>query len=341
MLCNIIHTAAALLALAAFTVPASAQTVYSTDFTDLSGWTTFTNLAGYEWQADATPGSGACTAPPFRSAPACLNFNDGVTFGPNTQGLWGHATSPVITLDPAMPVARVTFWYSVDQELGCFLDYTSLEVLDAASGASLATLCVPDPREQFVYDCRWAQAKLWLDPRWGAIQLRFHAGALDQFQNGGRGPFIDDLVVEYACDADAEFVCYGTASSAYPHVQGVTLGGSRLAADGSPSLSAGVLGVSAQRIEGPGFALLLASPGPSTLIVTGGTYLCLPPSSITRLGLATVSGATDSAIWRIPVGTPASPLPTLAVGDSLLLQGWYRDGGTGTFTDALRVHFCQ
>lgn len=329
---------AALLAGAALASPALGQTVYSTDFTDLSGWTVTGPGGAYEWNVDATPLAGSCSAAPFISAPACLNFNDGSTFGSPTGGTFGSVTSPPIGLDPSVPAARLTFWYSIDHEISCTFDWTTVEILDDLTGQLLAQRCLPSPVEP--YDCGWRQAKVHLDPAWGLIRIRFQAGSVDQYQNTGRGPFIDDLVVEYECGTDAEYVCRGLDSSAYPWVLG-TFGGSRLEADGSPSISAGLLAVRATRIEGPGFAMLLAGAGPREFTTIGNGQLCIPLQTVQRVALAAVDPMTDSVDWSVPIGAAGSPLAMVMPGDSLIVQAWYRDVTAGNFSDALRIHFCQ
>ncbi|MEM6673365.1 MAG: hypothetical protein AAF726_11020 [Planctomycetota bacterium] len=327
-----------LLASAALLAPAGAQVVYSTDFTDLSGWATTDVVSGFEWRADATPASGlACGAAPFLSAPASLNFNNGSTFGPSNGGVGGTAISPVIVLDPAQPSARATFWFSIDHEIGCGLDWTRFEVIDSNTQEVLSGRCIPSPVA--LEDCGWSQARVSLDPAWGSIQLRFSTGASDGIQNDGRGPFIDDLVVEYACGADAEFVCLGSASNAYPWVFGI-FGGARLDADGSPSISGGVVNVHAERIRGPGFALLISGGGPFTTTSIGNGVLCMPLSTVRRVGLGMIDPATDTVDWSLPIGVPGTALGAVAPGDTLVFQGWYRDVTDGNLTDAVSVRFC-
>ncbi len=335
---NIHRSAGGLLACVSLMLPASGQTVYSTDFVDLSGWTTFSSLTGFEWLADATPSVSNCSSPPFHSAPSCLNFNNGVSFGSPTGGSHGTATSPVVALDPSRPAARATFWYSIDHEPACSFDYTLLEVLDAATGEVLLQRCLP--QKVAFTDCSWEQARVALDPNWGFIQLRFSAGSIDHLQNSGRGAFIDDLVIEYECGADAELVCPASASVAYPTGQ-LAYGGARLDADGGPSISAGVLNVLARQIDGPGFALLLAGTGSPGSMSIGNGMLCIPIQTVRRLSLATIDPASSTVGWSIPLGTPNSPLLWVVPGDSLMLQVWYRDVTAGNFSDAVRVRFCH
>ncbi len=94
-----------LLALSA--VDGQAQDIYSTDFTALGGWSVQTGCtAGYSWATDATPASRSCGAPAFLSAPAALNFNNGLDIGGwgvhgGADITCGGATSPAIDLGTA------------------------------------------------------------------------------------------------------------------------------------------------------------------------------------------------------------------------------------------------
>lgn len=327
-------------ALATLAAPSAAQTVYSTDFTDLTGWTTSTSAPGFEWRADATPAaSTACNAAPFRSAPACLNFNDGTTFAQGVVSVVGVATSPLISLDPQQALAYASFWYSVDHEPGCSFDSTAVQVV-SATGAVLSWRCIP--AQTAPADCTWQYAEVAIDPSWGDVHIRFTTSAVDSQMNSGRGPYIDDLVVAYGCGGDAEVVCLGNQSGAYPSGMGV-YGGSRLEADGSPSIAGGTLTVTATRMEGPGFALLLGAPTAASqpYPALGHGLLCIDAATARRLTIAPVSAASASASWTLPLGTPASPLAGVAPGDSVVLQGYYRDRAVSNLTDAVRVRFCH
>lgn len=326
-----------LVALAALTAPAAAQVVYSTDFSDLNGWTV-TGGTTFTWAADATPtASFGCGAAPFRSAPACLNYNDGVTYAAGNYAS-GAVTSPVIALDPNQPVARARFWVSIDHEGYCAFDYTTFRVLDASTGTSLSSHCIPSV---LVADgCAWTEMLFPIDPAWGAIQLRFETQSVDTTQNGGRGPYIDDLFVEYECAVNAEVVCMGNPSYDYPWIQN-GLWGARLDADGSPSISGGQLHATATSVPGPGVSILLAGLGPrGTGTAIGRGTLCIDRSRVRRVGIGSVSGVTDTVNWSVPLGGAGSPLGFVVSGDRLILQGYYRDGGSSNLTDAVVVRFC-
>lgn len=325
------------LAAAALAAPAAAQVVYSTDFSSSAGWTFSPSNGGSTWAIDATPPNfGSCGSAPYISAPSSLNFNDGATYGTDNV-VSGVVTSPVIWLDPTQVAARATFWLSVDHEAFCAFDQTHFQVIQAGTGAVLASHCLLGLREW--QDCAWREMAFPLETGWGPIQLRFRTQSFDTQQNTGLGVFVDDLTVDYGCGVDVQVVCNGQPSTAYPfNGANAPVWGARLTADGSPSVSGGTMNVHASQIRRPGFALLLAGLGPVQETFVGNTRLCIALQGVHRVGLSALT-VTDEAHWSVPLG-PTGPMAFAAPGDRVILQAYYRDSGSGNLSDAVMVQLC-
>ena len=77
---RVIHPLTLFVLASAPALHAQEVSLYATDFTNLDGWTVTTGCtAGFAWAADATPANH--DGGPFVSAPASLNFNNGINVG--------------------------------------------------------------------------------------------------------------------------------------------------------------------------------------------------------------------------------------------------------------------
>ncbi len=187
---------------------------YSTNFdAGLAGWTLDPALAGVAWAADMTP---AAFPSGVSRGGLSLNFNNGVDYAGCPVG---GALSPAISLaGVANPVLE--FWCNYATETrGPLFDQRRLQVWNAAATARLAEWPLasvgypfnpaggivgigPGPCSEAYIDLEsgapvtaWHKHRVFLDPAWGTIRLRYFFHALDNLRNGYAGWAVDDLVV--------------------------------------------------------------------------------------------------------------------------------------------------
>ena len=201
--------ATAAIVLIATSLPAVAQTIYSTSFDTLDGWTVTAGCTpGYEWAADATPAVVCSGTHPYVSAPASLNFNNGIDIGgpapcpcgagPGSAAVTcGEVTSPVIDLSGT---GRPELCFSAlqDHELSTAWDMLRVRVEPASGGTPFLDEHLLDSMSS---RCFWRIYEVPLDAAWGKVRVTFRFDTLDGWVNDGAGPFIDDLSVVETCSA--------------------------------------------------------------------------------------------------------------------------------------------
>jgi hypothetical protein len=304
-------------------------TLYSTDFTNLDGWTVTTGCTpGYEWAADATPASHP--PGPYFSPPASLNFNNGTDIGgPGGHGgaprTCGAVTSDPIDLSEAIGSPSLRFMCSANMEWGCHYDRLTLRILSATSGAELySVLCMPEPPI-------WVLLEYPLEASWGAVQIEFFFDTLDDWFNDGSGPFIDDLEVvdvftlfTTSCPGDGSGTACPCSNEGAPGegCANSTGHGSVLVASGSPRITAGDLVLTATQMRPNQFSTFIQ--GNSSLnggngIVFGDGLRCAGDGLI-RLERV-LSDASGQANSTVNIGVVGGVFP----GDTRTYQLWYRD----------------
>lgn len=307
--------------------------IYSTDFSDLGGWTVTTGGApGYEWDVDATPNE---WFGPYQSPPASLNFNDGVDIGGGSFGVhtWGWATSPPIDLSVATGTPHLRFAFLYVMEDGCDYDRVSLRVRPAGGGtALLEELCLLPPPEHTSDGkaAKWYTYDYALDAAWGAVEVEFTFDSMDPLGNDGAGPFIDDLVVFDSCGGYWSTICAGEIRLPGP------LPSSRLAAVGSFSVTDNDLSLEGAAFYEKVFTLAFVGSQPAPMTHQG---YCLNPMGASRLTVAS-TGSTGTPIWNVDLTAPP-PLGVVALpGSTWYFQAVYRQGTSVLFSDGIRVTFC-
>ena len=340
--------------LAALAGPASAQ-IYATDFTTLDGWVVTVPVdcgaSTPKWAADATPASHH--AGPFWSAPASLNFNNGIDFEPCTGR--GLVRSPLIDLGLATDTPLLRFMHSASAERRCEWDVLTLRVGSAAGGPPLLETCV----DHSVLFSPWKRYEYLLDRTWGQVWIEFEFDVVDELANDLSGVFIDDLEVIDSCSLDpsspcnqALYFCFGDGSgTACPcgnishlgerrRCRNSTGKGARLDASGQPDVGADTLRFPldggppfsfAFLISG-GVALPMSSPGAGLLDADG---LRCVGGGLTRHG----ARSTDSA-GTIGVTTPGWGPPNGPPG-GLAAQGGFVPGQSRYFQVLVRDDITQ
>lgn len=188
--------------------PDQTGTLYANSFADASG-IVIAGAApgGVQWAVDASPGS-VLGAAPYRSAPASLNFNNGVNFnaGPGVI-VGGTAAIDLSAIDFSRTQTPVlTFWSNYQTETtGTNFDKRFVEFsnngfasanLLSAQLAGVAPTGGIDPSAPMG---QWKQHSLPLGSDWeGAVQLRLRFDSGDGTVNGGAGWFVDDLRIRSA-----------------------------------------------------------------------------------------------------------------------------------------------
>ncbi|MEM1449347.1 MAG: hypothetical protein AAF726_17270 [Planctomycetota bacterium] len=314
---------------------ASAQSLYSTDFASLDGWTVQTTCTpGYEWAADATPFTRACGAPAFRSPPASLNFNNGVDIGgPGFHGgaavTCGSVTSPPIDLASAGADSILTFWVSLEMEIGCQWDALRLIVRPAGGGGEYYNACL---NVQLSTDCDWQRFDFPLQAAWGDVEITFDFHALDDWVNDGSGPFIDDLSIEVPTCGNWSKHCEGVASTA-------TGTNAVLIVTGSTSIASNEFGLAGIDFPNNTFAAAFYGALPDALVVGDGIR-CIAAASSYRLSIAPTRDFGRPE-WPVDLTAPPMPSGQVMAGSTWYYQAIYRDGPSFQFSDAIRVTFCE
>tara|TARA_R110002126_G_scaffold25583_15_gene87570 strand:- start:2995 stop:4062 length:1068 start_codon:yes stop_codon:yes gene_type:complete len=340
-------------------VTASAQQLYSTDFTDVSDWTLDTTSDPFVWNADATPAT--FCAGPFRSAPSSLNFNDGETYGVdpvtgNHIQTGGFARSPIIDLSSAASDLTLRYWvaYRVEHTGMCLFDGAATTAEPIGGAAPIYLGCAAELGRE----CEWHEMSFRLDRDWGPTQVGFEFFTLDhQFQQFP-GVFVDDLEI---FESGTTLEC----SPAALHAGGqfVTLTDS--AFTGAPGS-----GLHLDAKDGPAgqFGFFLAGPalGPAVPAFEGVLCLAQPigrynQKVATNMGLPALnslgqfdsigdfqnlsgSSATGTG-FDVPNELPYGlPVQAIAPGETWFFQLWYRDLDSGgapsaNFSDALGATF--
>lgn len=313
---------------------AGAQTLYATDFTSDQGWSFAATLGGcatggvHHWAVDATPATHF--AGPYHSAPASLNFNDGFSAGPAFGGIaCGTATSAPLDLGAAVGDVFAAFWFSYEfnQTSACALDPTRFEVLDATSGSTLLSACLPVGG---VARLPWQRFEYALDRAWGLVVLRFtfHGGPGVGF-NDPSGPFVDDLEVVAVCPPFQSY-CVTSPNTA-------SASGARIGALGSGSVAANALRLYALDTATSTFALFFYGDGTS-LLPSGNGVVCVG-GHLFRLP-AVATGVNGTPSWSLDLTSPPAPAGLVTPGSTWHFQCWFRDGNAWNYSDALRVAFC-
>lgn len=188
---------------------------YSTNFDGgAPGWLLDAPSAGARWEADVTPA--AFPGGPSRSG-LSLNFNNGVDYAGCSAG---GAVSPAIGLW-GLPNPVLEFWCNYSTETrGTAFDRRTVEVWDAFLGQRLASWQLasvgytfdpagglagagPGPCGEGYADLEtglpagpWHQHRIFLDPAWGSVRIRFVFWSVDDLRNGTAGWAVDDLEVK-------------------------------------------------------------------------------------------------------------------------------------------------
>ncbi len=161
-------------------------------------------------------------------------------------------------------------------------------------------------------------------------------GAQIRFRTEVNGPsetwFIDDVRVYESICGGFEPYCAAGANSA-------SATGAKIGAMGTTSALAGDLTLRAVDLPASSFAIWIFGDG-ETQSALGNGYLCVSGTPIFRLGIrqSDPAGVNLFALdqTQLPVGA------TIAPGDTIRFQAWYRDSvGAGfNLTNGLRVSFC-
>ncbi|MDP6370302.1 MAG: hypothetical protein QF615_11885, partial [Planctomycetota bacterium] len=160
----------------------------------------------------------------------------------------------------------------------------------------------------------------------------FAFDTVDNMWNGGRGWFIDDLLVR-ECAVPSSF-CLAAPNSA-------GAGGALMGYTGTNVVSLNNLRLHATGCPPNQFALFIYSAGQAQTPLGDG-FLCLT-SPIHRLyPLAQTGGGTPSHV--LDLGSPPSAAGQISPGETWNFQCWYRDPAAGVagfnLSDGLGVAFC-
>lgn len=188
---------------------------YSTNFdAGAAGWTLDAPVNGVAWAADATPAG-------FPFGPSrtglSLNYNNGTDYAGDVSG---SARSPAVDLS-VLTDPVVEFWCNYHTETrGPLYDQRFLQILDSAGTGLIVEWQVasvgysftlgggilgigPGPCSEAYDDLEtgtpvstWHQHRVFLDPAWGTIHVRFVFRSVDDQRNGTSGWAIDDLDVK-------------------------------------------------------------------------------------------------------------------------------------------------
>ncbi len=330
-----LHQATCLLVAGSLVQGLAAGQLYQTNFSTAAGWTLGSGAGcnsdpSYRWAADATPSSHFAGA--FRSAPASLNFNNGVQAGPSFGGVaCGTATSPHIDLFFAPDSSFVEFWFSYEfnQASGCDLDPVRLQVSNNGFSTLLLDECLPTPGQ---VSMDWHRLRYDLQRSWGLVQFRFtFSGGIGVGFNSPSGPFIDDFAVDSDCVFPNIF-CLSDPNIDFPS-------GARFGLIGTPSVSANNFRLYSQGTTRNSFAVAFYGSGQASVASGAGT-LCVG-GSLYRLGVAP-TGPNGTPSWLVDLTVPPDPGGQITSGSTWHFQSWFRDGpGTWNFSDGMTVEFCD
>jgi hypothetical protein len=187
---------------------------YATNFdSGVPGWTFDAPVNGSAWAADATPAS---FPNGISRTSLSLNFNNGTDYAGATSG---GALSPLISLAGVTnPVLE--FWCNYNTETrGPGFDQRCIQVWNSKLTTKLADWHLastgysfdpaggivgvgPGPCGEAYIDLEtgtpvtsWHMHRIYLDPAWGSIRLRFVFWSVDDQRNNYAGWAIDDLMV--------------------------------------------------------------------------------------------------------------------------------------------------
>lgn len=167
--------------------PAVGATLFSTAFDSAAGMSLTPPVGGVGWAVDATPaliGGGV----PFTSAPASLNFNDGVDYATAAGAVTGDATSgPLDISGMVLPALTLRSRWDTDAAPGS--DLRIIQVSNDNFASLLANVTLPEAGGEV-----WLTETIPLDRNWGQvrIRLRFASNGTDDAHAGW---FVDDLRV--------------------------------------------------------------------------------------------------------------------------------------------------
>ncbi len=190
---------------------------YSSTLDSAAGWTFDPAVNGSRWGVDATP---SFFPQGVSRSGLSLNFNNGTDYAGCT---FGGAMSDPIAL-PATSVATpgivLVFWCNYNTETrGSQYDQRSLQIWDSAGTSmiqqwqmasvgysfTVGTLAGggPGPCSESYVDLErnsvvtsWHKHRVFLDPAWGTVRIRFRFHSVDDLRNNYAGWAIDDLAVQ-------------------------------------------------------------------------------------------------------------------------------------------------
>ncbi len=323
----------------ALALPALSQQIfYTTAFDTLDGWTVTTGCApGYSWAADATPATvGTANVSPFLSAPASLNFNNGVHIGGDgfcpcgggpgdAEITCGEATSPPIELGGSAEPILVFHLLEV-MEAECQWDSLVLTVTSTDGGTPFIDECISSG---VVAGNPWVQLVFELEPGWGEVVVTFAFHTLDGWLNGGGGPFIDDFTV-----VDVSGASWVTHCQGQPKADGTP--GATLRPDGSLSVQDNEFRLQGGVFPTNGFSTAFYGLDPAVL-PAGNGIRCISGGVSYRLPLVPIVNGTP--YWRIDLTTPPLASGAITGGSSWYFQSIFRDGASFNFSDTVLVTF--
>jgi hypothetical protein len=190
---------------------------YSTAFDTAAGWTFDPSVNGSSWSVDATP---SFFPQGVSRSGLSLNFNNGTDYAGCTLG---GAISDAIALPAtsmSTPGIVLVFWCNYNTETrGPQFDQRYLQIWNssgtsmiqewqmASVGYSFAAGSLagggPGPCSESYVDLErnvvvtsWHKHRVFLDPAWGTVRLRFRFHSVDDLRNNYAGWAIDDLAVQ-------------------------------------------------------------------------------------------------------------------------------------------------
>jgi hypothetical protein len=167
--------------------PATGPVLFTTSFDSAAGLTLSPPVGGVGWSADATPAT-VDGGSPFTSAPASLNFNDGVDYSTAAGAVAGDATSiPIDISTMSSPVLSFRSRWDMDDAPGA--DLRRLQISNDNFTSLLVDAVLPKAGGEV-----WLTETVLLNPAWGAIRMRLRF-ASDGVDDGHAGWFVDDLSV--------------------------------------------------------------------------------------------------------------------------------------------------
>jgi len=160
------------------------------------GWTTSGLTDNVGWKIDGLP-----NPPGFKSPSCSMNYNNDTNYdalGANGSPVSnkGETVSPSI-LVPAKGESQLKFWYFFDTESGGF-DAQFVDVSDNNFGTGTVSQQL---NTNFTNKNKWVQHTIATSKFAGkSIKVRFRFDSGDATNNGGKGAFVDDVLLQGAAD---------------------------------------------------------------------------------------------------------------------------------------------